>query len=133
MQANRRPFTIRHLGHKLSKNGKKVWKYFQPFDMRNCCAVARLIKTKVESKRFDAYSVKNWLGHTQIKTTEGYIRYAKQYYNQIPVDWIAAALKPELVGTRNGKKINKEKINRTSFLGLLTIILSRSRSGPAEI
>ena len=55
LQPSGKPFTIRHLGHKLSKHGKKIWKYYQPYDMRHWCAVAKLIKTKIESKYFETY------------------------------------------------------------------------------
>ena len=101
--------------------------------MRHWCAVARLIKTKTENGKFDTYTVKNWLGHEEMQTTENYIRYAEQYYNQLPVDWISCALKPQnYMGGKHGKKDNKEKTNRTPIQGLLTKIPSRSRSGPAE-
>ena len=130
LQPSGKPFTVRHLGHKLSEHGKKVWKYFHPYDMRHWCAIARLIKTKVKTGHFDVYAVKNWLGHEKITTTESYLRYAEQYYNQLPIDWIAAALKPSLMmaGKRGGKgdrkvyiDLHKEsKINRMRFLGLLT-------------
>jgi len=94
IQANGKPFTVRGLGKKLSQNGKLVWKDFQPYDMRHWCAVARLIRTKVETGNFDCFPVKNWLGHERMSTTEGYIRYAEQYYRVLPVDWISCALKP---------------------------------------
>ena len=83
------PFTSACLRKKLSKHGKKIWRHFQPYDLRHWCAVARLIKTKVDVGIFDCYSVKNWLGHETIKTTEVYIKYAEQYYRELPVDWIA--------------------------------------------
>ena len=51
--------------------------------------VARLIKTKVETGNFDVFTVRNWLGHEKITTTEGYIRYTEQYYQQLPEDWIS--------------------------------------------
>lgn len=93
LQPSGKPFTVRYLGHKLSEQGKKIWKDFQPYDMRHWCAVARLIKTKIETGNFDCYTVKNWLGHERMATTEGYIRYAEQYYRELPADWIACALK----------------------------------------
>ena len=43
---------------------------------------------KKETGKFDTYTVRNWLGHERIQTTENYIRDAEQYYNQLPVDWI---------------------------------------------
>ena len=62
--------------------------------MRHWCAVTRLIKTKVETGNFDVFTVRNWLGHEKITTTEGYIRYTEQYYQQLPEDWISLILKP---------------------------------------
>ena len=88
-----RPFNETYLRRKLSENGKKVWPYFRPYDMRHWCAVARLIGTKVESRYFDTYQVRNWLGHEKPGTTEDYIRYAEQYYRQFPKDWISHALR----------------------------------------
>lgn len=61
--------------------------------MRYWCAVARLIKTKIETGNFDCYPVENWLGHERMTATEGYIKYAGQYYREFPVNWIARALK----------------------------------------
>lgn len=94
LQPNGKPFTVRYLGKKLSKHGKKVWKYFSPYDMRHWCAVARLIKTKVETGNFDVYTVRNFLGHETISSTQKYIRNAEQYYRQLPEDWISLVLKP---------------------------------------
>ena len=134
---NGKPVTVRKLGQKLSKHGKEIWRYFQPYDMRHWCAVARLIKTKVETGNFDTYTVKNWLGHERITTTENYIRYAEQYYRQLPEDWIALALKPKSkrngVGKRGIKKLIKEKTNRTRFSGLLTNFSPVGVDGPARI
>jgi len=126
---NGKPVTTEALRQRLSKHGKKIWQYFQPYDMRHWCAVARLIKTKVETGNFDTYTVKNWLGHERIATTENYTRYAEQYYYQLPVDWIAAVLKPSIMmaGKKGGKRNRKvyidlykeRKTNRTRFLALL--------------
>jgi hypothetical protein len=93
LQPNGKPFTVRHLGHKLSKHGKKVWKHYKPYDMRHWCATARLIKSKYETGNYDCFSVKNWHGHERMATTEGYIKHAEKYYRDFPVDWIACALK----------------------------------------
>jgi len=46
--------------------------------MRHWCAVARLIKTKIETDNFDCYPVENWLGHERMATTEGHIKHAGQ-------------------------------------------------------
>ena len=56
-------------------------------------AIARLIRTKLESKHFDVYEVKEWLGHTQIQTTMSYVKDAKHYYKLAPFDWIHRALR----------------------------------------
>ena len=93
LQPNGKPFTVRHLGHKLSKYGKQIWPYFHPYDMRHWCAIARLIETKIKTGNYDVYQVRNWLGHEKIETTMNYLRYAEQYYKQAPYDWIQRVLK----------------------------------------
>ena len=91
--SNGKPVTVRTLGHKLSIQGKKVWKDFQPYDMRRWCAIARLIETKVENGKFDEFEVCDWLGHDDVKTTMTYIKPAKQYYNRAPYNWMKRVLK----------------------------------------
>jgi len=88
-----KPVTVRKLGHKLSEHGKRIWPSFRPYDVRHWCAVSRLIETKLQTGRFEPYTVKNWLGHTDIKVTESYIHYAEQYYNQCQESWIHSALR----------------------------------------
>jgi integrase len=129
LQPDGKPFTTRHLGHNISKHGKQIWKDFRPYDMRHWCAVARLIKTKVETKNFDIFQVQKWLGHEESSTTHIYVSQATDYYNHLPVDWISLALKPsQMAGKRD-----QEKNNRMHFLSLLSGISSREESGPAEI
>jgi integrase len=97
--------------------------------MRHWCAVARLIKSKVETKNFDVFYVQKWLGHEQITTTNTYISQASNYYNIMPVDWISLALKPsQMAGKRDMKKIN-----RTPKSGLLTEFSPRKLDGPVAI
>ncbi|MCK4365483.1 MAG: site-specific integrase [Thermoplasmatales archaeon] len=93
LQRDGKPLTVRALGHKLSRYGKKVWKPFQPYDMRHWCAVSRLIEQKVTTGIFDVIPVKNWLGHEKIQTTMNYIQYAEQYYKQAPYNWVKRVLK----------------------------------------
>jgi len=95
LQPSGKPFHIDHFRGKLSRHGKKIWKPFQPYDMRHWCAIARLIQTKRDTGNFDVFTVQNWLGHTDMKTTQNYIHHAEMYYNQAPVDWIATAMKPQ--------------------------------------
>lgn len=103
---NGKPVTVRSLGHKLSINGKKIWPHFKPYDMRHWCAVARLIETKIKTGRFEPYTVMNWLGHTKLKVTEGYIRHADMYYNQFNESWIHRALRSprKMRGKDDGSK-----------------------------
>jgi len=128
-----KPMTVRTLGHMLSVYGKKIWPEFRPYDMRHWCAVARLIKTKVETKNFDVFYVQKWLGHEQITTTNTYISQASNYYNVMPVDWISLALKPSQINANMAGKRDMEKINRTQNPGLLTEFSPREPNGPAEI
>jgi integrase len=72
---------------------KPVWPYFKPKIMRDWSAIARLIRTKIETKKWDIRVVKNDLGHNFESTTEGYIRFAENYYRNDPYDWLRAVLK----------------------------------------
>jgi hypothetical protein len=62
---------------------------------RDFCAIAQLIRTKIQYGAFDEFEVKEWLGHTKIQTTMNYIKDAKRYYNKAPYDWIHRVLKAE--------------------------------------
>ena len=101
--------------------------------MRHWCAVARLIKTKVETGTFDIFQIQKWLGHEEITTTNTYINYATNYYNVMPVDWISLALKPSQKNVTMAGQRDMEKINRTPKLGLLTEFSSREYHGPVAI
>jgi integrase len=128
LQPSGKPFNVRRLGQELSIRGKQIWPHFQPYDMRHWCAVARLIKTKVETGNFDCYTVKNWLGHSKLSATEGYIRYAEQYYRELPVDWISYALKLHAISARGKRNENQEKNDgknqQTAILGSVAGIFS---------
>lgn len=124
LQPSGKPFTVRHLGHKLSKNGKKVWKPFTPYDMRHWCAVARLIKSKCETGNYDCFTAKNWLGHERMATTEGYIKHAEKYYRAFSVDWISCALKSQKNVAGMYKNDFKEKNQQNAILGSVDTLLS---------
>jgi integrase len=124
LQPSGKPFTVRHLGHKLSKQGKKIWPQFKPYDMRHWCATARLIKSKVETGSYDCFSVKNWCGHEKMSSTESYIKHAEKYYRDFPIDWISCALKPHQNMAGMHKKKNREKIQQSSKSGAVETILS---------
>jgi len=77
----------------LSPYCKQVWNEFCPKIMRDWSAIARLIRTKVETKKWDTRTVKNALGHKYEKTTESYIKFAEEYYRNDPYDWLRSVLK----------------------------------------
>ena len=77
----------------LNRYCKPVWKHFSPKIMRDWCAIARLIRTKIETKNWDIRVVKNALGHKYEKTTENYIKYAENYFRNDNYDWLRAVLK----------------------------------------
>lgn len=77
----------------LSPYCKQVWQEFCPKIMRDWSAIARLIRTKVETKKWDTRTVKNALGHKYEKTTESYIKFAEEYYRKDPYDWLRSVLK----------------------------------------
>ena len=93
LQPNGKPFTRRYLGKKLSQNGKKVWSKYQPYVSRHWCAIALLIRTKIENKTWDTRRVQKYLGHERPSTTDTYIEFAEEYYRQETKDWFINALK----------------------------------------
>ncbi len=134
LQPSGKPFTIQHLGHKLRKNGRKIWPYFRPYDMRHWCAVSRLIESKIQTGSFGPYSVKNWLGHTDLKTTESYIHYAEMYYNQCKMSWIQNALRSHKIrrGKHEGLQ-SKRLMTNCQNKATLPNFSPVERYGPAEI
>lgn len=94
IQKDGSPFPSEHaLRMYLMPFVKPVWNDFCPKIMRDWSAIARLIRTKIETKKWDIRTVKNDLGHRTEKTTEGYVRYAENYYRKDPYDWLRAVLK----------------------------------------
>ena len=130
LQPDGKPFTVRHLGHKLSEHGKKIWPKFKPYDMRHWCAIARLIETKVKSGRYDVFKVKNWLGHDEQETTDNYVHSAEIYYDQYPKSWIHNALRSHSESVR-GKHQEKTRVCQNKQT--LPKFPPRRASGPAEI
>lgn len=72
---------------------KPFFPKFSLYCTRHWCAIGQLIKTKIELKHLDVYSVRNWLGHSEIQTTMTYVRDAKQYMRQAPFDWFKYIMK----------------------------------------
>jgi len=95
---------------------KQVFPEYYNYLTRHWCAVAKLIKTKVETNYYDVYDVKEWLGHTKIETTMGYVQEAKFYYKKYPYDWIKRVLRyynDEIIGENT---LNTLKMGDTEAL-----------------
>jgi len=88
-----KPFTKEGLRYVLSKKGKQVCNTYSPKKARDWCAIARLIKTKLETGNYGIYEIRDWLGHDNVTTTQAYTYYADQYFRRDPYDWIRAILK----------------------------------------
>jgi len=94
IQKNGNPFPSEDaLRMYLSPFVKPVWSDFKPKIMRDWSAIARLIRTKEETKKWDIRTVKHDLGHKNEETTEEYVRFAENYYRRDPYDWLRAVLK----------------------------------------
>jgi len=87
----------------LNRHCRKVWPDYTPKIMRDWSAIARLIRTKIETKKWDTRVVKNALGHKLESTTENYIKFAENYYRIDPYDWLSTVLKFH----PNSKKMKK--------------------------
>jgi integrase len=122
IQKDGSPFPSEHaLRMYLMPFVKPVWNDFCPKIMRDWSAIARLIRTKIETKKWDIRTVKCDLGHKTEKTTESYVRFAENYYRKDPYDWMRAVLKfhknsmfmKRLMGQEYGsrQKIPKISIN----------------------
>lgn len=117
LQPNGRPYTVNYLRKQLPPMVKEVWKPFTLYTMRHWCATARLIQSKVQSKKWDIWEIKDWHGHDKIGTTEDYVRYAKKYYRNAPYDWIKSILKyhqktVEENGQNSINRKNEEVLNK---------------------
>lgn len=121
-----RPFTPANLGKYMRITGKMVYSSYKPYDGRHWCAIAYLIKTKIETGHFDYYAVNRFMGHTNIQTTMNYVGPAMNYYDQYPHDWYGHALKSYKIGKRDFP-------NKTRFLGLLGKVSPEKSNGLVEI
>ncbi len=81
------------INRRVNRIIKTVFPKYYNYTCRHWCAVARLIRTKLEIKSFDVYEVKEWMGHTKIQTTMDYVQNAKFYFNKTGFDWIKRVLK----------------------------------------
>jgi len=84
-----RMFLNRH----INKEIKTIFPEYYNYTSRHWSAIAHLIQSKIETKHFDCFEVKEHLGHTKIETTMNYLKHAKFYYNMFKYDWIKRVLK----------------------------------------
>ena len=129
LQPNGKPFTHNYLRKRLGMLGKQVWEDYHPYVSRDWCAIARLIKTKIDTGSFDIYEVYDWFEHSELKVTESYIKAAKKYYKLAPFDWVKSVLKfQKNLGEENGLKSKKPRKTTIS-----TGTPPRERYGPTGI
>ena len=109
-----KPFAKDSLRMFLNRNAapliKTVFPKYHNYIARDFCAIARLIRTKIQSKAFDEFEVMEWLGHTKIQTTMCYVKDANHYYKMAPYDWINRVLKAKQFGGENAENQKHEKI-----------------------
>jgi len=75
------------------KNINYLKRRFQSFYRRYRFAIAKLIRSKVKTKRWDIWEVKEWMGHEKIDTKQDCVKFAENYYSNALYDWISAMLK----------------------------------------
>jgi len=120
LRSDGKPFTKESLRMFLNRKAapkiKQVFPEYHNYIARDFCAIARLIRTKIQYGSFDEFEVKEWLGHTKIQTTMNYIKDAKRYYSKAPYDWIHRVLKttPKSSGenTENQKRAKIGSFNQ---------------------
>ena len=111
IQEDGKPFTIEHLGNKLSETGKMIYPSYHPYMPRHWCCIAKLIETKTETGHFDYFVVNGWMGHKGIQTTMDYVAPAGEYYRQYPHDWFGHALKSyDRIGKRDFPNTIRNKL-----------------------
>ncbi len=102
---NGKPFTsTQQLSNYLKTYIGERYPGFHPYLWRHWCAIARLIRSKVETKYWDIWDVKEWMGHKKVDTTEEYVKFAQNYHRNAPYDWISAVLKYYKTNSEFGKE-----------------------------
>ena len=131
IQKNGKPFPSEDaLRMYLSPFCKPVWKDFKPKIMRDWNAIARLIRTKIETKKWDTREVKHQLGHKdEGSIIETYIEFAENYYRKDPYDWLRAALKFHK-DSRRMKRLMKQAYGPSQKAPK---ILTNSKKQPIEV
>jgi len=108
------PGTIRN---KIRDLVKPLFSDFHPYAVRDWCAIARLIQTKVKTGSFDIYEVYSWFEHSKLSVTEAYVKSAKKYYKIAPFDWVSAVLKSNKDIKKSNRGENELKIGKQSKKG----------------
>ena len=112
---------------------KPLYPKFTLYATRHWCAIARLIRSKLKTGTWDTLDVRNWLGHTNVKTTVGYLRDAEQYMKLAPYDWFQRVLKFQKYKNKKMEEENTLKISTRPKKRVLVRFSPRSAYGPEEI
>lgn len=115
-----RPFTSdtlrRYLYVHAQRRIKTIFPGYYNYTSRHWCAIARLIRTKLQTRHYDEYEVMEYLGHTKTDVTMTYIQRAKFYYEQTGFDWIKRVLtNPQKRVGDNALKTDKDSENALSI------------------
>lgn len=108
LQPNGKPFTQSYFKKQINDIYKQVYPDFHPYCMRNWCAIARMISSKVQTGNFDVYSVSDFFNHSNISVTQSYVLDSNKYYKMKPINWINAVLK--------SNKFKKEFVRKENSL-----------------
>lgn len=121
IQTNGKPFPNEDcLRTFLAKRVKQLWKPFSPKKMRDWNAIARLIRTKEKTGKWDIRTVTKALGHKQQSTTEGYVEFAELYYQNDTYDWLRSVLRHQKCMMQENRSSHKEKTIKPEKLLELT-------------
>lgn len=93
LRKNGRPITEKQYRSLMYYWVLPIYPKYQPYISRHWCAIALLIKEKLETNHWNEFKVRNRLGHDRVQTTMTYIRDAEQYMQLAPRDWFKCVLK----------------------------------------
>lgn len=106
-----------------------MYPLFHPYMTREWCACAKLIQARLNGSTDPLGEAKDFLGHEEQKTTEGYTKFAGNMYRLYPYDWFKRTLKWSNFGLEESALKSKQ--------GQKTYVSSgnpsRDKDGPAEI
>lgn len=118
----------RKLSDKLSKSGKLAYielnysgEPFYPYMGRHFCCTGKLIEFSLEKIRNQINNVnpliktRNWMGHSEVKTTERYTQLAEQSFEKYPFNWSQRILKGDSYKRRGKYARNRNKLKLPTF------------------